>query len=557
MSVLQQAPGERAVYDLCVMGAGPVGLSLALAAQARGLRVLVVEGGGLDPAQSAPDWSGSTRVKPQHHAPLELATHTGLGGTTWLWGGRCVPFEAHDFEARPQVPGVQWPLSWPEVQPWYEAAALCVDCGSAEFRRPLPPEAQGPVTRLSDFELTQLERWAHQPRLLGSLGQRALACEGLDLLFDTRVESLVFSPNGGQIEALQADCRGQGVQLRARAFVLAGGALGVTRLLLKAQAGRPALFGGPDGPLGRHYMGHILGSIARLVLKQPEDVRWLDFSRDTCGTYVRRRLTPSPALQRAQGLLNTSFYIDNPPFYEPSHRNPTLSAVFMGLAIAPIGRRLVAEAMRLKHIGPRPYRWLAHGLNIARRPWRAALDVIDILRNRYLSSVRKPGFVLRNAGGTYALVYHAEQIPHPDSRVTLNNEAGDLRVDFCYQPQDVDSVLRAHALLDQDLRSAGLGHLEYERPEAQRAAHVFEQATDGFHQIGTTRMSADPAQGVVDGQLRVHGLDNLYIASSSVFCTSGEANPTLLAVALGLRLADHLAQQWGPRPEAKAFAEAH
>jgi len=61
----------------------------------------------------------------------------------------------------------------------------------------------------------------------------------------------------------------------------------------------------------------------------------------------------------------------------------------------------------------------------------------------------------------------------------------------------------------------------------------------------------------VDGQLRVHGLDNLYIASSSVFCTSGEANPTLLAVALGLRLADHLAQQWGPRPEAKAFAEAH
>jgi len=548
MSVLQQAPGERVVYDLCVMGAGPVGLSLALAAQARGLRVLVVDGGGLDPAQSAPDWSGSTCVKPQHHAPLELATHTGLGGTTWLWGGRCVPFEAHDFEARPQVPGVQWPLSWPEVQPWYEAAARCVDCGSAEFRRPLPPEAQGPVTRLSDFELTQLERWAHQPRLLGSLGQQALACESLDLLFDTRVEALVFGPAGGQVEALQADRRGQRVELRARAFVLAGGALGVTQLLLKAQAGRPALFGGPDGPLGRHYMGHILGSIARLVLKQPDDVRWLDFSRDTCGTYVRRRLTPNPALQRAQGLLNTSFYIDNPPFYEPSHRNPTLSAVFMGLAIAPIGRRLVAEAMRLKHIGPRPYRWLAHGLNIARRPWRAALDVIDILRNRYLSSVRKPGFVLRNAGGTYALVYHAEQIPHPDSRVTLKNEAGDLRVDFCYQPQDVDSVLRAHALLDQDLRAAGLGHLEYERPEAERAGHVFEQATDGFHQIGTTRMSADPAQGVVDGQLRVHGLDNLYIASSSVFCTSGEANPTLLAVALGLRLADHLAQQLVPRP---------
>jgi len=328
--------------------------------------------------------------------------------------------------------------------------------------------------------------------------------------------------------------------LRARRFVLAGGALGVTRLLLLAQRQQPTLFGGPDGPLGRYYMGHIMGSIARLVLARPQDVRWFDFSRDACGTYVRRRLTPSPATQREQGLLNTSFYIDNPPFYDPRHRNPTLSAVFMGLAIAPIGRRLVAEAMRLKHIGPRPFPWLAHGLNIARRPWRAALDVIDILRHRYLSSVRKPGFVLRNAGGTYALDYHAEQVPHADSRVTLRNEQGDLQVDFAYQAQDIDSVLRAHALLDQDLRAAGLGHLEYDRPEAERAAHVFEQASDGFHQIGTTRMSADPAQGVVDDQARVHGVDNLYIASSSVFTTSGEANPTLLAVALGLRLADHL-----------------
>lgn len=553
MSVLQQPPSEADVYDLCVVGAGPVGLSLALAAQARGLRVLVLEAGREDPAQSAPDWSGSSLVRPQHHAPLALATHTGLAGTTWLWGGRCVPFEAHDFEARAQVPGVAWPLSWADVQPWYEAAARCVDCGSSEFRRPLPPEAQGPVRQLSRFELTQLERWSHQPRLIGSLGQQALAATGLDLLFDARVEALDFSPGGEHLGSIQASRLGQNLRVCARRFVLAGGALAVTRLLLQAQRQQPALFGGPDGPLGRYYMGHIMGSIARLVLSRPDDVRWLDFSRDDCGTYVRRRLTPSAATQREQGLLNTSFYIDNPPFYDASHRNPTLSAVFMGLAIAPVGRRLVAEAMRLKHIGPAPYHWLAHGLNIVRRPWRAAWDVLDILRHRYLSAVRKPGFVLRNAGGTYALDYHAEQVPHADSRVRLQNDQGDLQIDFHYQPQDIDSVLRAHALLDQDLRAAGLGHLAYERPEAERAAHVFEQASDGFHQIGTTRMSADPAQGVVDGNARVHGVDNLYVASSSVFTTSGEANPTLLAVALGLRLASHL----GDLQQAPAATSTH
>ncbi|MDD0815691.1 aldo/keto reductase [Curvibacter sp. HBC28] len=554
MTLLTAVPEGPAPYDLCVMGAGPVGLALALEAASRGLLVLVVDAGHANPAESPPDWTGSERVHPAHHAPLELATHVGLAGTTWLWGGRCVPYEAVDFEARPQVPQAGWPLSEADIAPWYPRAARYVGCGSAEFRRPLPPEAAASaVSRLRAFDLTQLERWSHQPRLLGSLGQQALAAERVHLLLQTRVEALHLNPALDAVQSLQVRRDGQSVPLNARAYVLAGGALGTTQLLLQTQAryaAQKALFGGPDGPLGRYYMGHIMGCIARVVLKQPADVQWLDFSQDADGTYLRRRWLPTPATQRANGLLNTSFYIDNPPFYDHRHGNPTLSAVFLGLAIAPIGRRLVAEAMRLKHIGRPPYRWGAHSLNILRRPWRAGLDVVDILRHRYLSPVRKPGFVLRSPGGVYALDYHAEQAPNPDSRLTLKNAEGDLRVDFKYLPQDIESVLKAHELLDQDLRAAGLGHLEYERPPEERYAHVFEQASDGFHQIGTTRMSADPAQGVVDADGRVHGLANLGIASSSVFSTSGEANPTLTAVALGCRQAHFWADLWADHPSA-------
>jgi choline dehydrogenase-like flavoprotein len=56
----------------------------------------------------------------------------------------------------------------------------------------------------------------------------------------------------------------------------------------------------------------------------------------------------------------------------------------------------------------------------------------------------------------------------------------------------------------------------------------------------TTRMSADPTQGVVDAHCRLHTVENLYLGGSSVFATAGHANPTYTIVQLALRLADHL-----------------
>jgi choline dehydrogenase-like flavoprotein len=293
-------------------------------------------------------------------------------------------------------------------------------------------------------------------------------------------------------------------------------------------------------------MGHATGTIADVVLTDPARAADLDFVRDEHDTYVRRRFTFTPAAQRHHRILNTSFYLDNPDFFAPEHRNPTLSAVFLGIAIPPIGRAILAEAIRQRHVGPRPYPVAAHVRNVLRRPWRALADVTDVLGRRYLSRVRKPGFLLRNDGGRYSLHYHGEQLPNPDSRLMLRvDESGArvLRIDFRYLEADIDSLLRCHDLLDQELRSAGLGRLEYRAPDAAgRRASAWAQTTDGFHSIGTTRMSEQAGDGVVDPHCRVHGIANLYIASTSVLPTAGEANPTFIGTALALRLAHHLAQ---------------
>lgn len=535
-------PAPRSAdYDCCVVGAGPVGLTFAMEAAEAGARVLLVDAGNDQSARhTVTSFSGQQThiVDTAHHAPLEQAVRRGIGGTSRLWGGRCVALEPIDLAERDYVPTGAWPISIGDVTPWYASAARHLGCGPPVFRA----EAPG-WSGLSNFELSNLERWSRQPRLDPDLGARVLAHPRVDTLLDTRLIDLEFDADGS-IAALAAEHHGAPIRLHADRFVLAMGGLEVTRFLLEVQRRVPTAFGGLEGPLGRYYMGHVTGSVAEIVLDDPARVADLDFVRDQHDSYVRRRFTLTEKAQRHHRVLNTSFYLDNPAFYNYEHHNSTLSAVFLGMAIPPIGRRIVAERVRLRHVGPRPYRVVKHLANVLRHPGKVVADGLTIIGGRYLSKVRKPGFILRNDSGRYAVHYHAEQLPNPDSRLTMHtggDGAAVLDVDYRYLDADIDSVLRCHELLDADLRAAGLGRLEYlAKDAAGTRALVWEQAIHGLHNIGTTRMSSDPAAGVVDGDLRVHGARNLFLASTSVFPTSAEANPTFFAAALAVRLAHHL-----------------
>jgi choline dehydrogenase-like flavoprotein len=356
---------------------------------------------------------------------------------------------------------------------------------------------------------------------------------------------LNLSGDGGQVDSLLAETPAGPATVKARRFVLAMGGVETTRLLLTAQQKWPAQFGGVDGPLGRYYMGHISGKIASIVFNDPSAVDDLDFKLDETGSYYRRRFMLTGETQMNHQVLNTAFWPDNPPFYDPSHRSGVLSSVFLALAFPPTGRLLLSEAIRLAHTGPRPYRLAAHLRNAVLGAPAAALDIYRILRDRFIKKPKKPGFLVSNPGGEFALHYHAEQVPHPDSRVKLSHEADSFgvpraKIDLRFVERDIQSVIDSHRLLDQALRANGIGRLEYWYSPERMREKIYDQASDGFHQVGTTRMGDDGARSIVDRNLKVHGIGNLFVASSSVFPTSGQANSTLLAVAFGVRLASHL-----------------
>jgi hypothetical protein len=377
----------------------------------------------------------------------------------------------------------------------------------------------------------------HRPALLAS--SRIKVC------LKSTVTGLNLTNDGKTVESLKVTTPGGERTVKARQFVLAAGGVETTRLLLYFQRSHLDYFGGIDGPLGRYYMGHLSGKIASIQFDKPADFGELDFKRDANGFFYRRRFMLTTEGQMDNRVLNTSFWPDNPPFYDPSHRSGVLSAVFLALAFPPSGRRLLSEAIRLAHTGPRPYKIAAHLRNALLGAPRGAVDMYRILRDRFLRRPRKPGFLVPNPGGKYALHFHAEQIPDSSSRIRLSGETDIFGVpraliDLRFTEQDIDSVLESHRLLDQSLQANGIGHLEYWYSPSKAREYLWETAGDGLHQVGTARMGEDPSQSVVDPDLKIHGLSNLHIASSAVFPSTGQANCTLLAVAFAMRMAHRL-----------------
>jgi choline dehydrogenase-like flavoprotein len=272
----------------------------------------------------------------------------------------------------------------------------------------------------------------------------------------------------------------------------------------------------------------------------------MDYLQDGDGTYIRRRFTPSPELQRREVLAGVALWPDYPPIHDPRHRNGLLSFAYLALSVPWVGRRIVVESIRRNYLGPDPVRRSPHLGNVLRDAPRTATFLLDFIYHRYLARPRMPGFFHRNPARRYAVRFHAEHLPNPDSRVTLTTERDALglprlAIDLRYRETDVESLIRAHECFADWLKRNDLGAMTWSVPPERRAAHIVEQCYDGHHQIGLTRMGETSRDAVVDADCRVFGAANLFIAGSSVFPTSSAANPTLTAVALALRLARLLA----------------
>ncbi|MCH8685419.1 FAD-dependent oxidoreductase [Pedomonas mirosovicensis] len=525
---LHEAPeGLTINTDVCIVGSGVAGLTLARTLLAQGLHVCLLESGGRDhedPVHRLND--GENTGFPYYE--LQESRLRLLGGTTAIWGGRLAELDPEDFEAKPWVAHSGWPISKDDLANHYRAAWETFE---------MPPEAALPDW-LSN-EASRLERdsasalqvgyWRFDTRFNRFTHRNTDDVTGharAQVWLHATVTRIQAAEDGSRIDHVVArDLRGNKAIVQARQYVLAAGGIENARLLLASNDIWKSGLGNAYDQVGRYFMEHPHARGGRVETARSWPLlRVLARSHRHQGTRLAALLRPSRALQQREGILNTAFTL--------GARQPADAAMFLPVKL---------------------YNTLKHRLpptEAGRRLWMVTKQGAVWLHERI--DPLRPWLMLKAGRRELAIVVRAEQAPNPNSRVRLGRERdafGIPKVELDWRFSDIDKrtlqVLARH--FDATLRQGRIGRVEPEDwlgengPLWQTDPLVSSHAIGGYHHMGSTRMSASPRTGVVDADCQVHGIDNLYVAGSSVFPTSGWANPTLTIAALAIRLGEHLA----------------
>lgn len=548
-------PETVLVADVAVVGAGPAGIVTALELAGGGLDVLVLESGRERFDIDSQRLAEAAAWDPERHAPISMTNRRQLGGTSVIWGGRCVPYDPVDFDRR-DGRGT-WPVGYEELAPFFQRACDWLGCGRAAFdRRTLShlPESLVPGLRDEAVRTSTFERWSLPTDFGREYGALLRSSQRLRLVTGLTCTMIACHSDERRVQHLEArGLDGRPIRVRALRYVLACGGLDTTRVLLASPGPRGKALGDHSGHLGRWYMGHVEGGVARVRLSTPATGTIFGYERDVDGVYVRRRMSFTAEAQRRLGLPNIVAWLANPDLADPKHRSGVLSFAYLALA-SPLGRALAPDAQRLSLTGHQvpgaPYGPVERG-PIRQHLRNLIRDAGSTLRfmggfgaQRFLARRRRaPGFFVFSPSNVYPLQFHGEHLPRRESRITLGDDRDSLGmprlcIEIRFSDEDVDGVVRAHRYWDEHLRRQGCGRLEYRSDDV--AGAVRATLGGGFHQMGTTRMSAKPEDGVLSPDLSVHGFEDLFVVSSSAFVTSSQANSTFMIVVFALRLADRL-----------------
>lgn len=512
--------------DICVIGAGAAGQTVAKSLADKGREVLLLESGGFDYDPEVQDLNRGENVGLPYYE-LHRARLRFFGGTTAIWGGRTCRLDPIDFERRPWAPLSGWPFGPETLDPYYERAEARLGLISEHLgRHVLDRMPHAPAFDRATLDAAYWQFDHHIDRFTAAYRSDVLDHPRIRVITRATVTQIVAHRDGRAVESLElADLDGRRAVVKPRVVVLACGGMENARLLLASRSVQTEGLGNDKGWVGRCFMEHVHCRGGEIVTDRPVTVLRMGSSFRFRGSRFAAAWRTGEAVQRREGALNSSFTVN---------------------VRKPPGRPLGAFN--------RGFNFMRHSMAAPNKFWRKAWYGVKHTGTRIQETVDplRPWLLTKTSDRRMYAVVRTEQAPNPDSRVTLDHDRRDalglprVRLHWAVSELDKHSVRVAMSALDQELRRLNLGAVQ-PAPWLTDDAIPWEfdpliskNPIGGYHHMGTTRMSADPATGVTDAHGRVHGLGNLYIAGSSVFPTGGWANPTLTILALSLRLGDHL-----------------
>jgi hypothetical protein len=501
--------------DVLVIGGGAVGLSILADRVLRGERTVLLEAGGRGIEDDSQEIFRSARSVGHPHEGIHVGRFRLLGGTTHFWGGQLGRFDPIVFEPRDQIDGQHWPFEGQELTPYYDRAMtlLGMDAGMGTDKMVCEKaRIDDPGCATLDYFFT---RWVREPSLAHHFTEQ-LGSPLATVITHANVVGFAPLADGGH-EIVIRSHRGHEKRLRARAIVLACGTMEISRLLLMpyADGSLPPWHANPF--LGRCFYDHAAVVVGDVKIS---DKRRFDSVFENVflnGYKYNPKLKLSEKIQRDRGLLQACGAF----IFATSYKH---------------NAEMLRHFMRSLRRGRLPGNWF----DMPRHFFALAKVAVPMVL-RYLRSNR----AFHPRGSSVQLQITVEQIPIMASHLSLTTERDrlgmpTLELDWQLDGRELETVAVCAEEIKQQLEALGLATVDLDPRVATRDRALLAQADDTNHQMGGARMGASAAEGVVDSDLKVFGTRDIFVAGAAAMPTSGFVNCTLTAIALGLRLADHL-----------------
>ena len=522
--------GREIETTVCIVGAGIAGITLALELDGFGIDTCLLESGGFRPDDDTRDlYRGENAGLPYAFADGSRSRY--LGGSSNCWGGWCRPLDPWDFEPRDWVPGSGWPFGLDELVPYYARTHALLKLGPNNFDPGFWVEAIGraDVKRIPLVTGNVRDTVAQfsPPARFGKLYRADLErSPHIRVFLHANVVHIDTDADASHVTRVQvATLTGRRMTVAAKRFVLATGGIENARLLLASNRVQAAGLGNAYDNVGRYFMDHpriMSASVSFLPAwsrNKLYDIKYhyQNAAVSAYGTPISSQFALTPAVLRRERLLNSRVWFFSRFYGEGSEG----------------AEALIRCKQALLHKDQPGRRWQDDLSTMLRHP----IDTTGFGLTRLL----QPRALIREV----KLQAIVEAQPNRDSRVTLGDccdHLGMPRVKVAWRLTELAQRTfdRTFELLARELRASGVAQVALDPPLEGRAWPSTLEGT--WHHMGTTRMHDSAREGVVDRNCKVFGLDNLFVAGSSVFPTVGANFPTITIVALTLRLAGHLVQ---------------
>lgn len=516
--ILAAAPSPDERFDLLVIGAGAVGLSLAVSQARAGRRVLVVEGGGKPLNPHYLKANEGLQTGDRTHLGLVRGRYKGLGGTTRLWGGQLLTFSAGDFAPDPQYGKPGWPYGLEELSPWIDAALdiLGVPGGYDSVLQEWQAKTRRSLDISDDLHIAP-SVWMRQPDFNAHFRDDIGSSAGPSILVNHEALDIATDDRSGRVTgAILRSRSGEQLAVHADATVIACGTFETSRLLLRAQRLHPSTPLASNRNVGKWFVDHLHGVAGQIA---PQDREEFGNSFDTFyaqGHKITPKLRLSDRALSAQGLSNCAMTVNT------SFGPGEILREAKGLL-----RRIVGRG------GEGSF-----SASVARIA--SSSRIILPLAWRFLRTRRSGKFL----AGDVSLGIEVEQVPTPDSYIFLEDgvppEEARVGLHWSLDGREMDALHYCATSTQEFFRRRKLGEVVLDPRIVAKDPAYFDDCTDSSHQIGGARMARSAEDGVTDANGQVFGMPGLYVAGAPTFPSGSFANPTLTAVATTMRLGAHL-----------------